>query len=528
MKMFVFNICGIVIVLFSSIISAQDVTVTADTSVTYQRFEGMGAALAFYQNWVTAHPNKEGMYDLVFTDLGLDILRIRNIYGYDDTFEPYSEEFVSEAKERDPDIRILMCSWSPPAELKDDGTTSNGTLKKEGGEFVYDSYADYWYNSLVAYREIGIDPDYISIQNEPDYLTDDWETCKFEPEETSDHPGYKTAFDKVYTKLSSDLSDPPMMIGAEPLGIGYNNFSNYTDPIKSHEGLYGYAYHLYHGGDEDDPETFVENFNHIRDNYSDRPNFMTEYSRGGWFETAMIAFYNLKEANSSGYYYWDLIWDGGGLVSMDNPWDSSEWSNDSGYTITPDYYAVKHFSKHLGYGYRRIETSGSDQDVLNLAFLSSDSSSITFVVVNTGDSERGAGFTAQGLELNNFKGYQSVENDYYQVLEVDSGLCTLPGRSITTVTTDIKDGVPVMSGSDRDIGSDGIASVVTGIRSDKRELLFKKGVTGDFMVTDIKGREIISGEIRNRIDLTPVKGSGIYFLMVKTGNTESKHMILLR
>ena len=37
---------------------------------------------------------------------------------------------------------------------------------------MYPKYAEYWRASLVAYADREVVPDYISIQNEPDFVTD--------------------------------------------------------------------------------------------------------------------------------------------------------------------------------------------------------------------------------------------------------------------------------------------------------------------------------------------------------------------
>ena len=56
--------------------------VAVDPGVKHQEIGGFGGALAFYENWVKAAPMKEDIYDLIFDDLGLDILRLRNVYDY--------------------------------------------------------------------------------------------------------------------------------------------------------------------------------------------------------------------------------------------------------------------------------------------------------------------------------------------------------------------------------------------------------------------------------------------------------------
>ena len=49
---------------------------------TLQTIQGFGASIAYYENWLTAHPNNEAIYEAIFGDLGIDILRLRNTYQY--------------------------------------------------------------------------------------------------------------------------------------------------------------------------------------------------------------------------------------------------------------------------------------------------------------------------------------------------------------------------------------------------------------------------------------------------------------
>jgi hypothetical protein len=58
-----------------------------------------------------------------------------------------------------------------------------GTLVKSGSAFAYTQFADWWARSLAAYAGMGVVPDYISIQNEPDYYNVGWETCLFDATE---------------------------------------------------------------------------------------------------------------------------------------------------------------------------------------------------------------------------------------------------------------------------------------------------------------------------------------------------------
>lgn len=63
-----------------------------------------------------------------------------------------------------PDIKIFAAPWSAPAWMKDSKSlTMDGTLESK----YYEVYADYIVKFIEAYREEGIDVDYLSLVNEP-------------------------------------------------------------------------------------------------------------------------------------------------------------------------------------------------------------------------------------------------------------------------------------------------------------------------------------------------------------------------
>ena len=81
-------------------------------SEVYQEIEGFGAAGAWYENWLLAHPQKNTLYDILFRDLGLDIYRVRNCYGFDGGY-------INNTKQATTTQTLTRC----PARLKKTPTT---------------------------------------------------------------------------------------------------------------------------------------------------------------------------------------------------------------------------------------------------------------------------------------------------------------------------------------------------------------------------------------------------------------------
>jgi len=64
------------LLVFPALVTAATGEIQVDEK--HQIIEGFGASVAWYEGWLTNHPNKSEIYDFIFCDLGLDILRLRN------------------------------------------------------------------------------------------------------------------------------------------------------------------------------------------------------------------------------------------------------------------------------------------------------------------------------------------------------------------------------------------------------------------------------------------------------------------
>ena len=157
---------------------AFDVAVQPNTR--HQGIIGFGAGVVYYQNWLTAHEFRQDIYDTMFTGLGVSLLRLGNWNQDESTTLENDSIIVAEARQRLGNrFQILLSSWSAPASLKAnnnvDGkgfTHEQNTLKKVNGVYVYDQFASWWRRSIEKYQSKGMDPDFITIQNEPDMNAD--------------------------------------------------------------------------------------------------------------------------------------------------------------------------------------------------------------------------------------------------------------------------------------------------------------------------------------------------------------------
>ncbi|MCS7090165.1 MAG: LamG-like jellyroll fold domain-containing protein [Verrucomicrobiota bacterium] len=364
---------------------------------SHQVIEGMGGALCFYNGWIRAHPYKEEIYAWAFAGLNLSMLRLGNWFRYQATpqFDLEAAEFVARARQLlGRPVRILMSSWSPPAFLKSNGQTGNGgTLVFTNGAFAYGEFAQYWYDALAAYRLLGVNPTWISIQNEPDWEAP-YDSCIFRPVEGffngTNWAGYPEALAAVAQRLAG-LSNPPRLLAPEPVGIGYNVLQNYATRLDGRL-FYGLAYHLYHGSTDGTADGYIPALRASTNLFPSKPRFMTEYGVSNMIECATLIHNCLTEGLVSGYNHWSLIWPekDGGLIQIEFPWDRSRWTNAPpgtptqarGYWLSPAYWAMKHYSFFLEPDSVRVGASSSDSHVRVSAFVTPGRARLICVLIH--------------------------------------------------------------------------------------------------------------------------------------------------
>lgn len=421
------------------------VVATVDAGKRRQELIGFGAAVAYYKEWLPAHPYKQEIYDALFKGLNLQILRLKNDYGYpspEASMAADKANVEAAAASLGHRIPLLMCSWGPPAALKSNNNAKNGgTLAKENGAFVYDKYGAYWSDAIAAYAKLGISPDYVSIQNEPDWKAS-WETCLFTPTESTkdgvEYAGYDRALDAVYKKLKSG-PNRPKLVGPETTGISDGKPENFTLPGNRSEQreLFGIAHHLYNGGKESAPDTFVPRFTAIRNAFPKKPKLMTEYDRGDWFQTAWLISDSMTDEDAAAYIYWTGIWPNGpAMIHVEDPTRQSAWKDPHGWNIGDAYYAIKHFSYFTETGDRRVETSVGDPTVKLSAFRSRDGKRLTLVLLNTSSTDaKQVKLDVKGYKLRNGKVYQSTTDAKFTDAGAlsSNGVVQLPAHSISTI-----------------------------------------------------------------------------------------------
>ena len=442
-----------------------NVSVAVDTSVTHQTLVGFGAATA-YQSYLLAG-RTDDIFQVLFVDSGLDILRLGNWYqnqgqanAQTDTTTPFSDNAGVQIVQKATAARggtppkILMSSWTPPAYLKSNGVTRPpygggssvppGTLIQNQSGYDYADYGDWWARSLQAYAAAGVVPDWISIQNEPDFYTSQWETCVFGPTEGATvagipAAGYGQALEAVSSAIgAAGLASPPVLLGPETTGFGNNIVQQYLDGLDP-SLLGGIAHHMYGSTEANpSPDWFEGSMRDVAKSGAAEglPTFMTEYSPNApdMFDTAWLINNALTIENVSAYVYWELVWSNSspptGLVTIASP------SPTAAYTVNDLYYALKHFARWTDPGWVRVDATSSVSAVRTSAFVSPDGSSLTLVLLNTSGQDHAISADPGAFPFGTLTIYRtSGDSERTTVVYPESdGTIALPPRSIATVT----------------------------------------------------------------------------------------------
>jgi len=181
---------------FSTANGGSNVVYMDETEV-YQGIEGFGAATtdsAMYLLNEVAKPNQPAQFTAAMNNLftrqgngiGLSFLRnpmgasdlARSVYSFDDNngqADPTLANFsiahdqadiiplILQAQQLNPQLEIMANPWSPPGWMKTSGSMIGGSLLPS----MYGPFAIYFVKYLEAYRQAGINVNYISLQNEP-------------------------------------------------------------------------------------------------------------------------------------------------------------------------------------------------------------------------------------------------------------------------------------------------------------------------------------------------------------------------
>jgi len=372
--------------------------VAVDTSQHFQELTGFGATVGYAEDELTAFTDRDALDEAMFAGLGLDVLRFRNRYGEvpDETLAQASAIVDAASKSLGRAPLVLLGSWSPPAALKQNGATfcsSDPTTCKltrnAAGEFDYAGLAAHFRSSLEAYAKVGFRPDYLSIQNNPDWVPTGGavnEASRFLSTEgkldvlvngvtmSVSYPGYREALDAVLAAIG-DLPTRPRVLAPDLSGL--NGADRYVGALQG-APVDAIAHHLY--------GTDARNFDlkglravaQLHDAMG-MPVFQTEMQANG-FDTAVLMHHALVDGGASMYLQTALVGPRSGPAT--NPTALVGMDGDE-FVLQGPYFAMSHYSRFTDPGWVRVAASTAQEGLLTSAWLSPDHLSLAVVLTNT-------------------------------------------------------------------------------------------------------------------------------------------------
>jgi glucuronoarabinoxylan endo-1,4-beta-xylanase len=372
--------------------------VAVDTSLQFQQLTGFGATVGYAEDELTAFTDRARLDEALFAGLGLDVLRFRNRYGeVPDATLAQATAIVSAATRslgRAP--LVLLGSWSPPAQLKQNGATfcsSDPTTCKltrnAAGEFNYSELATHFRASLDAYARVGFLPDFLSIQNNPDWVPSGGavnEASRFLATEgkldvlvngvimSVSYPGYREALDATQAALS-DLPNKPRMLAPDLSGL--TGTDRYVGALQG-APFDAIAHHLYGTDARNFDLNGLRTVAQLHDDMG-VPVFQTEMQANG-FDTAVLMHHALVDGGASMYLQTALVGPLSGPVANATALVGLEGD---AFVLQGPYFAMSHYARFTDPGWVRVQASTATEGLLTSAWLSPDHASLSVVFTNT-------------------------------------------------------------------------------------------------------------------------------------------------
>jgi len=440
--------------------AARAGTVTVDYDTEHQTIEGWGASSNFWENLMSGmkEPQRSEVYDLIFDDLGTNILCIR-LYSdfqpsegaaYDWPSMDRQRWIMNAAKARGEIDYVWVKVSSPPGWMKDNGDNANGGHVLPEYE---DDYAQYLNDYLVGMEDIwGFTTDAVSIFNEPGFGEPGvgYDSTDTNPEQ------YRDMLKEAGAKFEAE-SLPQVLMGAEcgkisdldhgALGAGYMQAifaepaaTDYLHHVSVHQyGDNGWALGIIPGDDWPgllaissangksiwETEAQIQGDGGVRNDISQAIN------------TAKLIWRAITVGNVTAWHYWHYYYPTYDERGHENaPSGIMGIENTTTYNVFPRYHMLKQWTKHVTPGSVRVEATDDGDDVYVAAFKRNGNAVIVAFNASTAAVPVTFNCTSIGGNVGHVR-TSETENYVTQGDIVPSGNSfgvTMPGRSISTFT----------------------------------------------------------------------------------------------
>ncbi|MEX5301096.1 glycoside hydrolase family 30 protein [Kocuria sabuli] len=380
--------------------------VVVDDSTRHQRFVGVGAAMTESSAWLLSrlpaetrsaalrdlfHPTEGAGISVVRVPLGASDFALDD-YTYDDLpgdeTDPGLYDFsvarehehvvplLREAQAVNPSLRLVLSAWSPPAWMKDSGTTHGGSLSSEHES----AYAAYLARAAAGFTAAGLDVAAMTVVNEPNHSTPDYPSTRMPVEQQV----------RVATALRTELDARGLT--AVAILAHDDNWDDAAAPVEAlataPAGTYaGAAFHCY-AGDVSEQSAVAGAFPWARiwttecTGRHGTSGFSGDL-RWGMRNMLIGAFRNHSQA----VLWWNIALDpasgpknGGcqdcrGVLTVD--------PGTATVDPTTEYWLLAHVGRHLPRGSERVASTGGPHGVETAAFLTPDDRHVMLLLNDT-------------------------------------------------------------------------------------------------------------------------------------------------
>lgn len=341
-----------------------------------QQIDGFGASSAWRSSWTASQADK-----FFSTNGGIGLSLLRSRIAPDGTTVETNIMRMAQAR----GARIWSTPWSPPANMKNTGSVKGGNFI--GGAATNQAYANQLAGYVAAMSNVyGVTIHAISVQNEPDYTTTNYESCAWTAQQIHDFVPY------LATALAvSNVASTRIML---PESMGWTSNTNlYTtamnDPaVASNVSIIANHNYVDSGGTpgplpsygKPTWETEVSNLSEPFDG-----SFLDGLYWGGRIHQFMTA------AEAAAWHYWWLI---PGTTNSGN-----QALTDTQGVPAKRMYVLGNFSRFVRPGYYRIGSTNNTGPLQISAYKNITNGAFAIVAINPTATNVSQTFTLNGFTV---------------------------------------------------------------------------------------------------------------------------------
>ena len=385
-------------IIFQPGVGSGGVQINVNAATKYQTISGFGAAMTDSAAWVLQNELSPSQRDKLMRQLfspengiGLNYLRVpmgasdftaSGFYTYNDNppggtddlqqhfsiahDEAYIIPRLQQARELNPELKLIASPWSAPAWMKTNNSLLGGSLLSQWEG----SYARYLAKFIEAYAAAGLPIDALTLQNEPLH--------------TSNYPSMSMSAAQQTHLLKTHVGPHFAAEGVDAKVLVYDhNWDNTTYPIEvlndaaARQYVAGTAFHAYAGNVT--AQTTVHNA------HPDKDIYFTEITGGGWAtnfgDNLVWNFQNIVIGGTRNWAKTALLWnlaldqnsgphlngctDCRGVVTVNN--------STGAVTHNEEFYVLGQVTEAVQSGAVRIDSTTSSA-INTVAFLNPDGS----------------------------------------------------------------------------------------------------------------------------------------------------------